>query len=145
MGQLVTIKTKKGTLTSNGSVEVCQDESKKTVVVSGSARSAQVVRRNSGSISLNRNTKNIVLKPGSTPEVSIKNIVSSPGVNVKFYSDPYYVAQSELFMYYSWHSVSDSTWMARRVHVDTFEEVEITGADPQPQTLEDFESLNFTE
>lgn len=80
------------------------------------------------------------LSAGSQTAPASLSVIDCGG---ELYTTPYWEVEGGNFYYYSWQHVDGQQWKAQRISKEVFEIETVTGLNPQPENLADFETLEF--
>lgn len=68
---------------------------------------------------------------------------SDPSVHGEIYGAPYGGQLTSTYAYYSWQHVDGTQWKAQRIDINVMSIVEISGVNPQPFSISEFEALTW--
>lgn len=98
-----------------------------------------------GILTIDAQSSEFTLEPVGTPQLDIEAtiVLGAGGSASALYSDPYFFTEDDDYFYASWRHVDGAKWKANRYEKATLATSEMAGTNPQPQTVAQFQSIDF--
>ena len=127
-----------------------------TLVIGPSVTPTLLITQDNGAqITLSQSVQNLILSTSASETLVIQEADSQTliisgmdtdggaGVVSSPYGRPYTSAEDGAYYYYAWQHTDGTQWKAQRFEMATLELLTITGANPQPETLPEFQNMSF--
>lgn len=140
------------TLTESGErIDLSQTGAETLIIQQTSSPSLSINQDSGAHMNLSPSAQNLTLMTSPTETLVIREadhqtlVISDAGAGTvpAPYGRPYTQAEDGAFYYYAWQHTDRTQWKAQRFNPATLALRVLTGANPQPVSLTDFQLLSF--